>query len=172
MTKVKNMNKQLKKSVEDSILTQDNLTALAEFGRRLRILRKTADMTQGELAEKMRVTASAINKYESTENVFPSIEILLKLSIFFNVSTDFLLLGIKNSSNNENTISGEVKNSSVVQANRGSSVSHQNENLSPEAQSLANVYENLNTRNKAKLLTHAFEMRARELEETETEKAL
>lgn len=166
MTKAKDLNKQLKKSIEDSILSQEDLKALTEFGRRLRILRKSSDMTQGELAEKMCVTASAINKYESASNVFPSVEILLKLSVFFNVSADYLLLGTKNPPNGENTISGEVSNSSVVQANHGSVVSGKDEKISNEAKVLVRIHENLSPSGKRKLLRYALE-----LEDSEAENA-
>lgn len=160
MTKARDLNKQLKKSISDSILSQEDLTALTEFGRRLRILRKSSDMTQGELAEKMCVTASAINKYESASNVFPSVEILLKLSIFFNVSADYLLLGTKNGNN----ISGEVNNSSVVQANHGSVVSGKDEKISNEGKVLVRIHENLSPSGKRKLLKYALELEDSEAE--------
>lgn len=162
MTKARDLNKQLKKSISDSILSQEDLTALTEFGRRLRILRKSSDMTQGELAEKMCVTASAINKYESASNVFPSVEILLKLSIFFNVSADYLLLGAKSGNN----ISGEVNNSSVVQADHGSFVSGKDEKISNEGKVLVRIHENLSPSGKRKLLKYALE-----LEDSEAENA-
>lgn len=158
MTKLKNMNKQLKKSVTDSILSQEDLAALSEFSRRLRLLRKTADMTQSDLANKMSLTTSAINKYESSTNVFPSVEILLKLSIFFGVTTDYLLLGTKNPLNSENTISGEVNNSSVVQANHGSVVSSEGEKISDEGKVLVKIHEGLSAPAKRKLLKHALEL--------------
>lgn len=162
MVKIKNMNKTLKKSLDDSILPQEALTALSEFSKRLRVLRKTADMTQSELAEKMRITTSAINKYESATNVFPSIEMLLKLSILFNVSTDYLLLGIKNEPNGDNTISGEVKNSSVVQANQNSVVANTETKLSSKANVLLEVYESLSDAAKRDLLIKALEFQAKE----------
>ena len=160
MTKAKDLNKTLKKSLDDSILTPEKLEALTEFGKRLRILRKTADMTQGELAGKMRITASAVNKYESATNVFPSVEMLLKLSTLFNVSTDYLLLGTKNPLSSENTISGEVNNSSVVQANHSSVVSNQVMKISSKADVLLEVYESLSDAAKRDLLRKALEIQA------------
>ena len=53
-------------------------------------LRKRNKLTQSELANKIGVTRSALSQYEiGTRN--PDYEILQKMSIFFEVSTDYLL---------------------------------------------------------------------------------
>lgn len=60
------------------------------FKDRLRQCRKNADLTQEELAEKINLTQSAINNYE-TGYRRPDYEILCQFADFFGVSTDYLL---------------------------------------------------------------------------------
>jgi len=56
---------------------------------RIRELRKTANLTQGQLAEKLSVGQSAVNRYEVDR--IPSIEVLDEIATVFNVSVDWLL---------------------------------------------------------------------------------
>lgn len=60
------------------------------FGKILRQLRKEKGLTQVELASILNLDASSISKYEKAD-VSPSAEVLIKVSKYFNVSTDFLL---------------------------------------------------------------------------------
>ena len=54
------------------------------------IVRKKAKMTQTELAKKLGITRGTIANWElGTSN--PSVDMLLKLSEIFNVTTDYLL---------------------------------------------------------------------------------
>lgn len=64
-----------------------------DFGERLRKLRVAQDLTQQQLGEKLGVVPSIIGKYEKVKDSYPSIEVLIKLSDFFSVSTDYLLKG-------------------------------------------------------------------------------
>lgn len=127
------------------------------FGDRLRRLRRDANLTQGELALKLEVVPSAVGKYERTPKSYPSIDVLLKISDFFNVSTDFLLKGINTSQSVEKNISGALHNSSFVQANHGGVVCKGSE-LSPEILELISVYEKLNGRQRFELLKFAIEL--------------
>ena len=61
------------------------------FGERLRKLRKERDVTQTALAEVIGVVPSAIGKYERLPQSFPSVEALVKIADYFNVSIDYLL---------------------------------------------------------------------------------
>jgi len=54
------------------------------------IERKKLKLTQSELAEVLGIKRSAINRYENG-HAYPSIEMLLKMSEYFNVSVDYLL---------------------------------------------------------------------------------
>lgn len=63
---------------------------IAIFSNILKTLRKTKKITQEQLAEIIGVERSSIAKYEST-NTIPSIDVLLKISNYFNVSLDYLL---------------------------------------------------------------------------------
>lgn len=57
----------------------------------LKKLRKVKDLTQFELAEKLHISPSNIAKYESKRNVMPSMDILLAMAKFFEVSMDELV---------------------------------------------------------------------------------
>lgn len=57
-------------------------------------LRKNYNMSQVELANKLGVTKQCVSNWEN-DNILPSIEMLLKISKLFNVTTDYLL-GLSN----------------------------------------------------------------------------
>lgn len=61
---------------------------------RIQFLRKTAGISQEELAEKIGVSRQAISKWESAQSL-PDIEKIVLLSEFFHVSTDYLLKGME-----------------------------------------------------------------------------
>ncbi len=56
----------------------------------IRALRLARSMSQVELAEKLSVTKQSVSNWEN-DNIQPSIEMLVKISGVFNVSTDYLL---------------------------------------------------------------------------------
>lgn len=56
----------------------------------IRLLRTELGMNQVEFAKHMNVTKQCISNWEN-DNVLPSIEMLVKLADFFNVTTDALL---------------------------------------------------------------------------------
>lgn len=60
------------------------------FGIRLKELRKSKNLTQQELAEKIDLVKSSISAYEKCSK-YPSIEVLIKLCNYFSVSSDYLL---------------------------------------------------------------------------------
>lgn len=70
------------------------------IGDRIKELRKEKDVTQKELATFLGLTPKMISFYEKEER-FPPHDIILKLSDFFDVSTDYLLgkISIKNIDN-------------------------------------------------------------------------
>lgn len=127
------------------------------FGERLKHLRKTADMTQSELAEHLGVVPSAVGKYERYPQAYPSVEVLIKMADYFKVSIDYLLRGTDSFSHVENNISGEMNNSSFIQANQGGIVK-QVCNPSPEAAELLKIYDSLGGRDRLKLLNFAVDM--------------
>lgn len=63
---------------------------MIEFGKRVKNLRKQKSLTQEQLAKRLWVTKSIISAYESGIK-YPSLDMLIKLSYIFNVSTDYLL---------------------------------------------------------------------------------
>lgn len=65
---------------------------LRHFGGQLYLLRKRAELTQGQLAERLGVSQGYIAKLEgSREEKQPTIEFLLSVSNLFNVGIDDLL---------------------------------------------------------------------------------
>ena len=63
-----------------------------EFGQRVKELRMKKGVTQEELAEEINYTFEHINKIERGRNGC-SVDLLLELSAYFQVSTDYLLTG-------------------------------------------------------------------------------
>lgn len=130
------------------------------FGERLKRLRKERDITQGQLAEVIGVVPSAVGKYERIPQSYPSVEALIKIADYFNVSTDYLLRGVQIAPSVENNLSGQMLNSSFVQANHGGVVFNGDSQkaISPEAIELLRIYETLNGRDRLKLLNIAVEL--------------
>ena len=60
------------------------------FGLKLAQLRKNADMTQSDLAERLNVTRQAVSKYEIGDS-FPDVTILVTMAEVFGVSVDELI---------------------------------------------------------------------------------
>lgn len=65
-----------------------------EFSEKLQQLRKSRNLTQEELAEKLYVSRTAVSKWESGRG-YPSIDSLKEISRFFSVTIDELLSGEK-----------------------------------------------------------------------------
>lgn len=65
---------------------------MAEFGDMLSELRHDRNLTQAELALEIYVTPGTISNYESNVH-YPDVEKLKQLADFFNVTTDYYLLG-------------------------------------------------------------------------------
>lgn len=66
---------------------------LKECGKRIQQLRKERELTQEQLAEKLNVSQNTIAKIESGLRR-PSIDFLLEILAFFNVSTNYLVFGV------------------------------------------------------------------------------
>lgn len=60
------------------------------FGDTIKTLRLSHNISQVQLASKLSVSKQTISNWENN-NILPSIEMLVKISSFFSVSTDFLL---------------------------------------------------------------------------------
>ena len=57
---------------------------------KIKKLRNSYNINQVELAKELGVTKQCVSNWEN-DNILPSIEMLIKLSKYFNVSTDYLL---------------------------------------------------------------------------------
>lgn len=65
-----------------------------DFGMRLKKLREKKKLTQTQVAKRLNMHKSTIFNYESNFRK-PSIDVLINLAMFYNVTTDYLL-GIDN----------------------------------------------------------------------------
>lgn len=63
---------------------------MLSFGQRLKLIRKEAQITQAELAEKLMVSVQAVSKWEC-DNSMPDISQIVPLSAILGVTTDCLL---------------------------------------------------------------------------------
>ena len=60
------------------------------LGERLKSLRQAHNLNQVQLADELHVSKQSVSNWENN-SIMPSIEILLKISRYFRVSTDYLL---------------------------------------------------------------------------------
>lgn len=63
-----------------------------EVGRRMKEIREAHNLTQEQMAEKLKVTTNAVRDYEKG-NYGVSKDVMLRLKQYFNVSIDYLLFG-------------------------------------------------------------------------------
>lgn len=63
---------------------------MVDFGKKLRLLRLQAGLTQAELAKRLNVTKAVVSYYENQERS-PSPDVLIKIATIFHVTTDYLL---------------------------------------------------------------------------------
>jgi transcriptional regulator with XRE-family HTH domain len=73
-------------------LNMSSTEIIKAFGVRLKELRKQKGWTQKELAGKVGVRHTQLNKYECGLHT-PPVEVLIKMAEAFNTSVDFLLTG-------------------------------------------------------------------------------
>lgn len=65
------------------------------LSQRIRELRLAKNLSQVDLAKILGVTKQSVSNWEN-DNIQPSVEMLIKLTEIFNVSTDYIL-GLENS---------------------------------------------------------------------------
>lgn len=63
---------------------------IVDLGEKIKSLRKSKNMTQKDLADRIGVSKSIISSYESGIR-YPSYDVLVKMARIFHVSTDYLL---------------------------------------------------------------------------------
>ena len=65
-----------------------------DFGYRLRELRESKNLTQTQVAKRLNLSKTTISGYENNIKT-PSLDVLVKLSILYGVSADYIL-GLEN----------------------------------------------------------------------------
>ena len=61
-----------------------------DINKKIKELRLKKGLTQQQLADELKISRSNIANYENSSNL-PSLDILIKLAKFFQVSTDYIL---------------------------------------------------------------------------------
>lgn len=61
-----------------------------DFGERLKQLRKSQGLTQTELGMRVGLSKAVVSKYENGIG-FPSFDVLIRISNYFGITTDYLL---------------------------------------------------------------------------------
>lgn len=77
---------------------------------RLQILRKSKDLSQEALADKLGVSRQAVSKWESAQST-PDLDKIIAISAYFHVTTDYLLTGtapVKDSPHKEMELAGKI----------------------------------------------------------------
>ncbi len=82
-----------------------------KFGKALSTLRKEADMTQNEVADRLNLSRQAISKYERGES-FPDISILVMIAETFNITLE-QLIGYGNPTQGEFSVLKNVASGNV-----------------------------------------------------------
>ncbi len=82
------------------------------LGEKIKELRLSKGLNQIELASKLGVTKQSISNFEN-ENIRPSVDMIIKMANFFDVSTDFLL-EINNKKNKTINIDGLTKHQVAI----------------------------------------------------------
>ena len=73
------------------------------LGARIAALRRAAGMNQSALAEKLRISPSAVGMYEQGRRE-PSLQILAEIAEIFDVSIDFLVTGKASTQQEQNSV--------------------------------------------------------------------
>lgn len=94
-------------SIDKSDLIEGPTNINSSFASTLKQLRINKKLTQEELSKEINVSTSTIGMYETSKRE-PNFEILKKISNFFNISLDNLILGEK--SNNSESFKDYIKN--------------------------------------------------------------
>jgi transcriptional regulator with XRE-family HTH domain len=131
------------------------------FDARLKELREHRGLTQKDLAQRLNLTQSTIAYYENGKKL-PTVETLLSLAKFFNVSTDFLL-GISNS---------QTQNENTMQCNANAVPNYQTLPLTTEHKKLIRYYDRLNQENKEFMIGKMIEIYRNQLPDDEIAREL
>mgnify|MGYP002518980571 FL=1 len=77
----------------------------------IRELRKSFNISQVQLANELGVTKQCVSNWEN-DNILPSLDMLLKIAKYFNVTTDYLL-GVSNDNIVDVTGLNEIEKSHI-----------------------------------------------------------
>jgi len=129
---------------------------------RIKQLIDKSNITANKLLLDCKINSSFLNDLKS-KNVTPSIEKILKISKYFNVSIDYLVTGNDNTNtSNSNIITAPINAAgSFVQGVNHSSVFLENgvnHSLTDEELELLRIYKTLDVRNRMQLLDTAFNL--------------
>jgi transcriptional regulator with XRE-family HTH domain len=80
------------------------------IGLRISALRRSAGWSQADLAQRLKISASAVGMYEQGRRE-PSLQMLIELSELFGVTIDYLVTGKPNTQHDKDQFSGALHGS-------------------------------------------------------------
>lgn len=83
----------------DTIIKEVGRCYKMDFGEQFRKIRKERGLTQEQVASKLNVSRQAISNWENNKNL-PDLEMVVEISIAFDISIDQLILGGEDNMNN------------------------------------------------------------------------
>lgn len=121
------------------------------FAGRLRLLRKVCNMTQKQVAQSLSIDRSTYAYYE-TDKTKPDYETLLRIAQIFNVSIDYLL-------GRDQDETPPLLLHDGAMASKGADKAETGEKLTPDEQSLLQIYRQLDNIQKSAVKQFAMEQR-------------
>ncbi|GAC1586172.1 MAG: hypothetical protein NVS3B8_00210 [Chitinophagaceae bacterium] len=88
--------------------TKKTVSPLETMGERIQQLRKTAGLTQADLAKKIGISHTQMARYE-IKNIYPPADVLKNLAELFGTTIDFLVMG-----DNETKAQASLKDAELI----------------------------------------------------------
>ena len=88
--------------------TKKAVSPLESMGERIQQLRKTAGLTQADLAKKISISHTQMARYE-IKNIYPPADVLKNLAELFGTTIDFLVMG-----DNETKAQASLKDAELI----------------------------------------------------------
>lgn len=129
---------------------------LNQIGSKLQALRKEKGDSQQDVANYLNTKRQTIGAYETASSM-PTIDNLRRLSIYFGVSSDYLI-GLSDTPNaTEIYTASNIQGSNFVQGSGSVTIGELN-STSKEESELLRIYRNLDVRSRTKLMNAAFDL--------------
>lgn len=128
----------------------------SSVGERLKEIREDKKITQETVAEYLNLRRQTYSSYE-TNGSSPNIDSLKKLSIYYGVSSDFIIGLTEQPNPTEAYTANNIHGSNIVQGS-GSVIVENSNKITKEETEILRIYDSLDVRGRTKLLNYAFEL--------------